>query len=73
MFNFWSTVPPDLSESKRTAVACEVHRMLREQEQLLELPMSASDVMLYETRSEQISELVAELVFAESAAGGSGF
>jgi hypothetical protein len=73
MCKVWSTVPPDLSESRRTAIACEVHRMLQQQEQVLELPMSASDLRLYEIRSEQISELVAELVIVESAASGSRF
>jgi hypothetical protein len=41
-------------------VSHEVTRLL-EQERLLELPMSAADMMLYELRSEQISELVKEL------------
>ena len=46
-------------------ISREATELLREQEKLLNLPMSAADMLLYEMRDQQISELIRELTFED--------
>lgn len=46
-------------------ISREATELLREQEKLLNLPMSAADMLLYEMRDQQISELIRELSFED--------
>jgi hypothetical protein len=48
-------------------VAHELTGLLEQQERLLELPMDAADMTLYEMRCEQIGELMQQLVAANEA------
>ncbi len=61
MLSFWSSHPWEFINERRPAATRELNRLLQEQERLLELPMSAADMTLYEIRSDQISDLVAQL------------
>jgi len=61
MLTIWRLQPSDFPNHKHNGVTRELNRLLQEQQKLLELPMGAADMMLYEIRSDQIRELVAQL------------
>lgn len=50
------------AEFRTQSVSRELQRLLEEQEKLLDLPMNSAEMTLYELRSEQIRELVQELM-----------
>ncbi len=48
-------------DGKTTLIAREATELLQEQERLLDLPMSEADMLLYEIRIQQITELIRQL------------
>jgi hypothetical protein len=49
-------------DRKITLISREACALLQEQERLLDLPMSAADLLLYEMRVQQITDLIQHLV-----------
>jgi hypothetical protein len=60
-YSFWNPQPRPSLACKLEAVSRELSKLLQEQERLLEVPMSAAQMTLYEMRSEQIRALMDQL------------
>ncbi len=61
MWSSWTTSEQRTLPGRRTTTIREATELLQEQERLLDLPMTAADMILYEMRSQQICELIQQL------------
>ena len=61
MHSTWSIQRMKFPDSKATFAARQLLELLKQQERLLSLPMNAADMTIYETRSQQIGDLIREV------------
>lgn len=61
MRSFWPMDQMKVPDPETMLLAREVADLLHRQERLLDAPMNANDMTVYEVRSQQIRELIAKL------------